>query len=470
MNGVLGFIDLLQRSELSTEQRRQAELIAQSGNTMMLLLNDILDISKIEAGHLTIAKQPVEIRNLLNDCIALQNANAIAKGISLETNFAEAGPVCISADPLRLRQIVLNLLGNALKFTDKGVVRLKLVVDEAKDTVAISVEDTGIGISADRMDHIFSAFEQAASNTSRRYGGTGLGLTISRQLAELQGGTLAGNSMPGMGSCFTLTMTLGDVETDCAETPAIIEHEPVTMLPSARILLAEDHDINQLLMTAMLEQCGQSVTIAQDGNEAIRLVKEGANTGRPYDLVLMDVQMPHCDGYCATRAIRDAGIDAAALPIVAVTANAYADDIGEALSSGMQAHLTKPLMFNDLVTTLKRWLPQNADPSRVSNTRPVAAAPAKAPDEAAGQSKLDALWTVRRREALELIATAMRNGALTGDGLPEIASAAHKLAGTASMFGEAELGERARALETALRSPGPEKECEELARKLLEAA
>ncbi len=441
---------------------------------MMLLLNDILDISKIEAGQITIVKQNVDIRKLLEDCIALQNANALKKGIALDTSFAKSAPQCISADPLRLRQIVLNLLGNALKFTEKGSVRLKLAVDAAQDTVAISVEDTGIGIPVDRMKNIFTAFEQAEKDTSRRYGGTGLGLTISRQLAELQGGVLSADSMPGMGSCFTLTLPVGDIEPEQEKAPVVLSDAPLAMPPSARILLAEDHDINQLLTTAMLEQCGQSVTIAADGNEAIRLVEEAHACGRPFDLVLMDVQMPHCDGYCATRGIRDAGIDAETLPIVALTANAFAEDVGEALNAGMQAHLTKPILFNDLAKALAKWLPRKAEETAQDDTRLVAqetltqASLTEADD--APQDKLRALWEVRRREALEIVAKGMRDGELAGADLPEIITAAHKLAGTASMFGEEELGEHARNLETALRASKPIEECTDLARELLDAA
>ncbi|WFL78259.1 ATP-binding protein [Altererythrobacter arenosus] len=466
MNGVLGFAELLLQTPLEKEQRRHAELIVQSGRSMMLLLNDILDLSKIEAGQIVIDPQPVELEALLEECATIQRASAEKKGLKL--TFAQAAtPNWVLTDGLRLRQIVLNLVGNAVKFTEQGMISVGYELAEGQFT--ITVTDTGIGISADRIYRIFKPFEQGESDTARRYGGTGLGLSISRQLAELLGGYLDVASTPGKGTTFSLTLPLVEATAGPQPAAAPAPPQPAHLPRASHILLVEDHDVNRLLVKEMLQRCGQTVAIAHDGTEAVAAVLDAHMRGEPFDLVLMDIQMPGCDGYAATRAIRGEGIRPDTLPIIALTANAFPEDISAARDSGMQGHLAKPLVFAELVGALQRWLPTRI----VEDGCETMSADGTGASERNGAHHSPALlerWRARRSEAIEAVGEALRNGRLTGCDGEELARLVHKLAGTAGMFGEDELGERAAAFERALRSEVDQLVREELARNLLEAA
>ena len=471
MNGVLGFAELLQRRNLDSESARYAELIERSGRSMMMLLNDILDLSKIESGQLRIAQEPVDIAQLASDCVQLQQAVAERKGVDLAFIPAAGLPQKICTDPLRLRQILLNLIGNAIKFTEVGSVEVSL--GRENDQLAIAIEDTGIGIDPARLEMIFDPFVQAEGETTRRFGGTGLGLSISRQLAELLGGTLDVDSMPGVGSRFSLRIPIVEA---LAEAPPESETQPqrratdIALPPRGRILLAEDHDVNRMLVTAMLEDLGQDVACAHDGVAAVEMACKADRSRRPFDLVLMDIQMPGCDGYAATRAIRDEGITAGRLPIVALTANAYPEDVMAARIAGMQAHLAKPLVFEDLAAALARWLPMRivteADDSKSRIRRPETAphSPRR------NSSELAERWQQRRSEAIEAVSAAIAAGEMEGSSVEQLARTVHKLAGTAGMFGEDELGARASALERALRSSASAEVRRQLAEELLEAA
>jgi CheY-like chemotaxis protein/HPt (histidine-containing phosphotransfer) domain-containing protein len=353
-----------------------------------------------------------------------------------------------------------------------------------------------------------------------------LGLAISRQLAELLEGNLHVASEPGLGSTFTISLPYEPAQS----RPEPLMHQPTgeaeTHLQPAHILLAEDHDINRMLVTAMLERCGQHVTIARDGEQAIEAVLEAHSQSRPFDLVFMDIQMPGCDGYTATRAIRAEGIRASQLPIIALTANAYPEDIAAAREAGMQGHLAKPLAFADLVKALERWLPvriveepetapidigdeavlrpqalkedcvraalpnslgqlaSSPETKRASKSSPSSrSAPKPAPTPAPTPShtpshtpqivhspSLVERWQVRRQETLDAVSAALRDAALTGDQAEALAKLVHTLAGTAGMFGEGELGECATTLERALLSDSPIIERQQLAQQLLDVA
>ena len=485
MNGVLGFAELMLRGELDPDQRRHAEMIVESGRSMMMLLNDVLDLSKIESGQFGIDHAPVDLHATLAECAALHRLTAERKGLALvfasdEDNLPrqdsddERRPWIVT-DGLRLRQIVLNLLGNAVKFTEAGAITLGYAVGE--DGVRISIADTGIGISANRLEMIFHPFTQGESDIARRFGGTGLGLSISRQLAGLLGGRIEVESEPGKGSRFTLVLPAQFAQAERAAEEAG-EDEEAALPPASRILLVEDHDINRMLVSEMLERCGQDVAIAHDGNEAIAMVIDSVMRDKLFDLVLMDVQMPGCDGYAATRAIRAEGIGPDLLPIIALTANAFPEDIAAARAAGMQAHLAKPVALRDLVRALQRWLP-----TRIVETVAVTEAGKARGERIAGwpvrphSPRLLARWEARRHEAVEAVRAALRDGTLTA---PRPASAAasgealalllHKLAGTAGMFGEAALGESAAALERALAMEQAGEACVTLARELLALA
>ena len=458
MNGVLGFAELLQRENLPTEAAHYTDLIARSGRSMMLLLNDILDISKIESGKLRISREAVEVVRVAEDCVLLHDAQAERAGITLEFKTGPGLPEELMTDQLRLRQVLTNLIGNAVKFTEHGGVTVSLERDG--DWFAVSVKDTGIGIDPSRFDKIFNPFQQAEGETTRRYGGTGLGLSISRQLAELLGGSLSVESVPGSGSNFKLRIPIVLPDGRTAVSRPVADPVPDLILRApGRVLLAEDHDVNRLLVVAMLEELGQNVAIAHDGAEAIEMVLEADAQGAPYDLVLMDIQMPGCDGYAAARAIRSEGIGAQRLPIMALTANAYPEDVAAARDAGMQAHLAKPLVFEDLALALARWLP----------VRIVEHSPPQFEQGNAGAGLQDR-WQIRRREALDAVSEAVRAGKMENAQIEDLARTMHKLAGTAGMFGEEDLGARAAALERALRSGVEQEVRQRLAQELLEVA
>jgi signal transduction histidine kinase/DNA-binding NarL/FixJ family response regulator len=476
MNGMLGFAELLLQGDLAQDQRRFADMIVQSGRSMMMLLNDVLDLSKIESGQFAIDPAPVDLHATLAECAALHRIGAEKKGLTLEferlcSDAAGKGDrelphPWVLTDGLRLRQIVLNLIGNAVKFTEAGHIRLSYAV--AADEVCICVSDSGIGISPARLETIFEPFTQGEADTDRRFGGTGLGLSISRQLAKLLGGRVEVESTPGIGSRFTLKLPANLVAPE-RPSPAPEPVVPVDLPRASRILLAEDHDINRMLVTEMLERCGQDVTVAQDGNEAIAMVIEAIMRGRPFDLVLMDVQMPDCDGYTAARAIRAEGIGPGLLPIIALTANAFPEDIAAARAAGMQAHLAKPVVLADLARALQRWLPTRIIESAASSPSPAARNRSSA---LAMSPRLVARWQKRRHEAVEAVRSALTCGAAaatpdTADSRAQLITLVHKLAGTAALFGEPDLGDCAAALENALTHGEGNASVEALANDLL---
>jgi CheY-like chemotaxis protein len=342
---------------------------------MMRLLNDILDLSKIEAGHVSLTEEAVDIRQLVDGCVQLLMPLAGRKGIELTARYDSELPTFVVGDGLRLQQILLNLVGNGVKFTDAGSVSVSAFVDQVEEgaELVIEVEDSGIGIAEDRQMAVFGQFVQADGSTVRKHGGTGLGLTISTELALMMSGSLNLVSKPDEGTVVTLRVPLRPT------TAAVIENRrPIDALigadrrevqPDARILIAEDNHIQQLLIKSMLGRLGLEPDIAGDGAEAIRMLEEATTAGTPYQLVLMDMQMPNVDGLEATRLIRASGITAADLPIVALTANAYPADIQNCMDAGMQGHLTKPVTLSALDKLLHDWL--GAEPEPIAQSAPL---------------------------------------------------------------------------------------------------
>ncbi|MEG3176563.1 PAS domain S-box protein [Sphingomonas sp. RB3P16] len=441
MNGVLGFTELVLAGELNPEQRRHLELIAESGRSMMRLLNDILDISKIDAGKMGVTQESVDLRHVSRRCADLMSPIANAKGVVLSARIAPSVPERIVGDPLRLRQIMLNLIGNAVKFTDHGSVTVDAYVEG--DTLRLDVSDTGVGIPAERLDAIFEQFAQADDSTAQMHGGTGLGLAISAELVRLMKGTISVRSILDQGTTFSVVLPLRvavtpvTVPVSTVEEPAVITTSQVRR---PRVLIAEDHDINQELILAMAERSGMDPALAVDGEEAIAMIEDASRSGHPFELVLMDMQMPRVDGLEATRRLRAAGYTPSALPIVALTANAYADDVEACFAAGMQAHLAKPVRVRDLTAILSRFVSAN-----------VAVSPAKP----GIRPKLMERYQARKVE------TMLRLNALAEFDLPsdELVNDAtdllHKLAGSAGMFGEAELGLLAQQLENTLSVGAP---------------
>lgn len=355
MNGVLGFAQLLLQSGLPKEQHRHVELIQEAGDSMMHLLNDILDIAKAEAGHMSVTAEAVELRPLADSCLALHSANARQKGVTLTADFAADVPQWLVSDAVRLRQILMNLLGNAVKFTHQGTVTLSAAAE--KGMVVFAVEDSGIGIAADRLEAIFEPFIQADSTTAQEFGGTGLGLSISRTLAEMLGGTLSAQSVPGEGTRFELSIPIIERRKETLTGPSVAACPIPSLVPGGRILLADDNSSNRILGTAMLERCGQIVDTAANGQHAVTAIIAAKADERPFDLVLMDIQMPDCSGHQAAAILRSLGIGKDELPIIACSADWSADDAVAAQASGMQGHIMKPLQFDALADTLRQWVP-----------------------------------------------------------------------------------------------------------------
>lgn len=444
MNGILGFTDLLLSDRLSERQRRHAQLIADSGRAMMRLLNDILDISKIEAGQMHLATEPVALRHTLRNCVNLMNPLAAQKGVDLRLEVPSDVPEWIMSDPLRLRQIVLNLLGNAVKFTHEGSIVLAVAAsaDEKDPVLRIRVADTGIGIPADRLDAVFQSFAQAETTTARKYGGSGLGLTISHDLAKLMGGTITVESREGEGTTFEVLLPLVEAETTAPTQPVDQPAEANASGLEARVLVAEDNDINQELVRAMAQRLELEIEIAGNGQEAIELATAAKAGGKPYDLILMDIQMPVMDGLEATRRLRASGMDAAELPIVALTANAYAEDIEACLAAGMQGHLAKPMKLGELQHIMERW-------GQSKTARPTPAAEVPMP------GTLIEKYAERKRDTLAKIKENLGSDEIDEAELKEILDLLHKLAGTAGLFGDDRLGELASQIEhSLLAAPG----------------
>lgn len=373
MNGVLGFTQLLLDSDLPAEEKSHAQMILESGNAMMRLLNNILDISKVEAGQTNSTIKPMSMHHVLKSCVRLMRPIADQKHFALNLEIDESVPDRVLADADHLRQVLLNLLGNAVKFTKAGAVTVTARAD-GSDTNRINmhvmVKDTGIGIPADRLEAIFSPFEQADADTSQKFGGSGLGLTISRQLISVMDGTIAVRSTAGKGTTFHIQLPVGISAADPTAEKTKAENQLVggsvdqlgqsALRPSkGKILVAEDHDINQILIVEMIKRLGYQTVLAVNGEDAVEKVGAAARDDAPFDLVLMDVQMPVMDGYAATKSIRLNGHSSEELPILAITANAYPEDIEHCLQSGMQGHIPKPVMFDSLQSALKQWLTFN---------------------------------------------------------------------------------------------------------------
>ncbi|MEL7708956.1 CHASE domain-containing protein [Citromicrobium bathyomarinum] len=449
MNGVIGFTELALSEEEDPAQRRRLQMIADSSNALLSLLNDLLDFAKIEANQMVVSDEPTNLRQSLRAIVRLMEAVARSKNIGLSLDIDPALPKYVMIDKMRLRQIVLNLVGNALKFTESGTVKVTVTVDAEEDKwlprILIQVRDTGIGIPAGRLASIFEKFTQADDTTARKYGGTGLGLPISAQLAELMGGTISVESQVGIGSCFVVTLPLR--ETDVPEESLSPDSEecvdcghPVAL----RILVAEDNPVNQELTMAMVEKAGHMCDLAHNGQEALEMVIHARSRNSPYDMVLMDMQMPVLDGLASTRAIRQAGFDASELPIIAVTANAYAEDVRRCHEAGMQAHIPKPLRLDVLCATLGKWAGRIPEPV-------VPSSPELEPET---DPRLNQMFDERVEGVLKAISAVLSRGEIEDEERTEIAGLLHQIAGVAAYFDQAELGNRCREWENDLLEQG----------------
>ncbi len=358
MNGVLGALDLLRRSQLDVDQRRLVRTAASSGASLMAILNDVLDHSKIEAGKLSLQYQPMSLNALSQSVIALFRANAESKGLTLQLELAPELTEWVIGDAQRLKQVLLNLVGNAIKFTERGGVTLKLSPQRAHEGsagVLFEVSDTGIGMEPGALANLFQPFHQIDGTRSRRRGGTGLGLAISQRIVEAMGSHIEVKTQPGRGSRFRFTLVL---ELDRATEHALPSDSAMggldTGVPLAgRVMVVEDNDVNRMIAREVLRSLGLFVLEASDGVQALELLEL-----QPVDLVLMDCQMPVMDGYAATQAIRqrEARLGLPRVPVLALTANAFEEDAARSREAGMDAHLAKPYTREQLQELLKSWL------------------------------------------------------------------------------------------------------------------
>ncbi len=351
MNGIIGMSRLLLKSELTPEQRENARIVLDSGESLLQILNDVLDYSKLEAGKLDVESIDFDFRRVLEDVGALMSSKAVEKGIFLVERCDASVPRFLKGDPGRLRQVLLNLAGNAIKFTETGGVTIVAAGGESGGRVhlRVSVRDTGIGISKEAQAKLFGSFVQADSSITRRFGGTGLGLAISRRLVNAMGGDVGVNSEPGKGSEFYFTLDL-----PVGLEPAEIDHaaEIGGDLAPLRILLAEDNVVNQKVALGLLKPGGHRVDLAGDGREALALA-----TANDYDVVLMDMHMPNMDGIEASKAIRRLPGSRGAVRIVAATAGAMQSDIDRCLEAGMNDYIAKPIVPEKLFAALRAAAP-----------------------------------------------------------------------------------------------------------------
>ena len=377
MSGVIGMLELLSESQMTREQRDYLSTAKNSAHALLALVNDLLDLSKIEAGKMVMEEIPFELRQLARESVRGSLAAAAAKGLTLDLEVDPETPRGVMGDPLRLRQVLVNLVNNAVKFTSQGGVSVRIwkeagTGDPETDRLRISVIDSGPGIAQDKLETIFEKFTQADTSISRKYGGTGLGLAITSSLVDLQGGRLWVESTVGQGSCF-------HVELPCraasllsrAETSGAERDQPLAGAARGQILLVEDNPVNQKVVLAMLRKRGYGVDVAGDGLSALEALRK-----RAYSLVLMDVQMPGLDGLETTRRIR-AEQRYRALPIVAMTAHAMSGDKERCLEAGMNAYLAKPVDQRNLIRVVSELMSglaqeagggqETADPVRVAS-------------------------------------------------------------------------------------------------------
>jgi len=476
MTAILGYADLLNNANQSIDERAKCiQTIRRNGEHLLTIINDILDVSKIEAGKMGVERITCSPCQIVADVCALMKGRAQEKNLAFDAKYFGQIPQAIQSDPTRLRQILVNLIGNAIKFTKDGGVKLLISMansaDSDKPHLRFDVTDTGIGLSPDQQEKLFRPFAQADSSTTRKFGGTGLGLTISKRLATMLGGDLTLRSVPGAGSTFTLTVETGPLKNVAmldapqalteALSPAAVQEGPLRL--AGRVLLAEDGPDNRVLIAHYLQETGLEVTNVENGALARDVAIEAQKSGHPFDLILMDMQMPELDGYDATRQLRAAGYK---LPIVALTAHALAGDRDKCLSIGCDDFAAKPIEYAQLMRTVKRFVkewsgtamvapsPQPADKPimSIAGDGPAASSDASAPAPTA------AIAPKHRGPSPKLVQqflsglpqrTAAIQTALSNQDMNQLKILAHQLKGAAGGYGFPAISQTAARLEQA---------------------
>ncbi len=497
LNGVLGFSDLLLRGADDGDEDVRLDYlttIRSSGQHLLGLLNDILDLSKIEAGELAVERIGCSPHEVIVQVVSLMRPQAQRKGLDLQAEWKTSIPETVATDPARLRQLLLNVVGNAVKFTEKGTVRITAQVNPPEQRLDFQVIDTGVGIPSEKLQTIFDPFQQADNSITRRFGGTGLGLAISRNLAVALGGDLTVESEPGSGSTFTVSVATGSLEQVplmwSPPADALTSGPPTEVMPDppaagARVLLVEDGPTNRKLIRVILEQAGFDVTMAEHGQEGVQIAER-----EPFDVILMDMQMPVMDGYTASRTLRAGGLQT---PIVALTAHAMKGEKEKCLAAGCSGFLTKPVDPEKLVTRVQAELcDSGAAEARSRSATPmpaekksVVSAPAAFEPAApvtpasrvpAGQSTLVSKLPMDQPVYRELVGEFVEfadqqihemRGALKESEVEYLAKMAHMLKGTGGTAGFDEFTSPAREIERLAREDaGEERRIETLLEEL----
>ncbi|MBS7812113.1 PAS-domain containing protein [Roseococcus pinisoli] len=445
MNGVLGMLELLERSELGTDQARSVVVMRDSAQSLLRIIDDVLDFSKIEAGRMEVEALPFSLRSLIEGTVETLMPQARQRGLTLFADPADPGPDWLEGDPTRVRQILFNLIGNALKFTERGFVRLaaQTRLEEGVVSVRLIVEDSGVGMDAETLARLFRPFTQADSSTTRRFGGTGLGLSIVRRLTELMDGEVRAESLPGRGSRFLVTLRLAPAVAPAA-TRAVAEAPAAApgSAPPGRVLVVDDHPVNREVITRQLELLGIPAVTMNDGAQGLAHWRQH----RP-PVVLLDIHMPQMDGFELARAIRQEE-QSQRLPrttLIAVTANALKGEAERCYAAGMDGFVAKPVTLVGLSRALGRFMPGLAREG------------APAGGALFDPDALRGLFGQDRERLLGILESFAEQAAQDIDRLkasegPKLAEAAHRLKGSARMVGARLLAEAAQAIEEAARA------------------
>ncbi|MEO5956211.1 MAG: response regulator [Nitrospiraceae bacterium] len=372
MNAIIGMADLLWETDLTPDQRKYLRIFRRAGGNLLNLINDILDLSKVEVGHLALESIDFDLSDLIEKAIEILAMRANEKGLELACHLSPTVPCALIGDPHRVHQILLNLIGNAIKFTDSGSITMRIIKDPDSPTpgaIRFSVSDTGIGIPPGKLDDIFESFTQGHASITRKYGGTGLGLTISKQLAELMNGRIWVDSTIGQGSTFHCAVQLA-----VQSSPIPTQDNVLVSLQGIRTLVVDDHATNRLILRETLAALGAEVTDVASGREAIAEWQRVSALVRPYQLLLLDCRMPEMDGFQVAETIRQAS-SSRALTIVMLASHHWADDIARTYDMGLGGYLIKPIRKSDLLQTVSIALDRTAGIPHITSSVPTTSSP-----------------------------------------------------------------------------------------------
>ncbi|WP_413575568.1 ATP-binding protein [Bdellovibrio sp. HCB290] len=440
LNGIIGMTKLFEQTPLNNRQLDYLETIKTSSTSLLSLINEILDLSKIESGKLQLEETNFELSSLVKSAVTIVEYSARLKGLTISTEISSQVPEFLKGDPLRLRQVLLNLLNNAIKFSEHGLIKVKVTPygpdKNGAPHLLFEIVDQGVGFDLETKSRLFQSFSQGDSSMTRKYGGTGLGLAISKQIVEMMNGTIDVDSVKGIGSRFFFDVTLGLPGTD-SDIKKISSLKPVMPL-QGRVLIAEDNLVNQKVVSEMLSTMGCSSQVVENGYDAI-----GALLTEKFDLILMDAQMPGMDGYEATRRIRkgQAGEDNRYIPILATTANAIKGDIELCLEAGMNDYISKPISYNDLAFKISKWIKAGSQIGK-----PLETESSNRKFAQHGDKLLQEVAVIFNQDSPILVAN-MKTAAAVGD-IKQVAALAHNLKSSAAYLGALRLKEIAERIES----------------------